>query len=69
MILDFCLLALLYCCVPVKDACESYATCYHEAVKVYRIEEKKVQIEETDRKADLVGPVLTEEYNTVASCR
>merc|ERR1719235_1770391 len=38
-----------------KDACESYATCYHEAVKVYRIAEKKVQIEETDRKAEWRG--------------
>merc|ERR1719482_120600 len=41
--------------VMVKDACESYAGCYHSKLKAYRIAEKSVMKEEADRKAEWRG--------------
>jgi len=41
--------------IVTKDACESYAECYHAAVKSYKITKAKVEIEETDRTAEWRG--------------
>jgi len=41
--------------VMVKDACESYSTCYYSKRKAYRLFERKVISEETDRKAEWRG--------------
>jgi hypothetical protein len=41
--------------VLTKDACESYAGCYYSKLKAYRIAERKVRMEEVDRKAEWRG--------------
>jgi len=41
--------------VLVKDACESYAGCYHARRKALRITESKVRFNERDRKAEWRG--------------
>jgi len=38
-----------------KDACESYAGCYHNKLKAYRISKRKVRAEVIDRKAEWRG--------------
>jgi hypothetical protein len=41
--------------VLVKDACESYASCYYSKVKAYKIVDRRVRFEERDRKAEWRG--------------
>ena len=38
-----------------KDACETYAECYNEKKKAYKVAEASVKIEERDRKAEWRG--------------